>query len=78
VAAAHDLGVAASHQVVDVPLMSAAVTQHDLHEVACGCGRVHRDRFAEGSALAKDRARLAIGHRPSATTMRPSSPRQLT
>ena len=38
-AAAADLGVAASHQVVDVPLGTATVT---LHEVACGCGRVHR------------------------------------
>ena len=41
-AAAADLGVAASHQIVDVPLVTATVTQHDLHEVACGCGRVHR------------------------------------
>jgi Family of unknown function (DUF6444) len=41
-AAAADLGVAASHQVVDVPLETATVTQHDLHEVACGCGRMHR------------------------------------
>jgi transposase len=41
-AAAADLGVAASHQIVDVPLESARVTQHDLHEVACSCGRVHR------------------------------------
>jgi transposase len=37
-----DLGVAASHQIVDIPLQTATVTQHDLHEVACGCGRVHR------------------------------------
>ncbi len=41
-AAAADLGVAVSHQVVDVPLETATVTQHDLHEVACRCGRVHR------------------------------------
>jgi hypothetical protein len=41
-AAAADLGVAASHQVIDIPLETATVTQHDLHEVACGCGRVHR------------------------------------
>jgi transposase len=41
-AAAADLGVAASHQIVDVPLETARVTQHDLHEVACGCGRVHQ------------------------------------
>jgi len=41
-AGAADLGVAASHQVIDVPLETASVVQHDLHEVACGCGRVHR------------------------------------
>jgi hypothetical protein len=41
-AAAADLGVAASHQVVDIPLGTATVTQHELHEVACRCGRVHR------------------------------------
>jgi transposase len=41
-AAAADLGVAASHQVIDIPLETATVTQHDLHQVACGCGRVHR------------------------------------
>jgi transposase len=39
---AADLGVAASHQIVDIPLETATVTQHDLHEVACACGRVHR------------------------------------
>jgi transposase len=39
---ARDLGVAASHQVVDIPLASAQVIQHDVHQVACGCGRVHR------------------------------------
>ncbi len=36
-AAAVELGVAASHQVVDIPLEAATVTQHDRHEVACGC-----------------------------------------
>jgi hypothetical protein len=41
-ATAADLGVAASHQIVDIPLETATVTQHDLHEVACTCGRVHR------------------------------------
>jgi transposase len=42
-AGAADLGVAASHQIVDIPLETATVTQHDLHEVACGCcGRVRR------------------------------------
>jgi transposase len=41
-ATAADRGVAASHQIVDIPLETATVTQHDLHEVACTCGRVHR------------------------------------
>jgi transposase len=38
---ARDLGIAASHQQIDIPLMTAKVTQHDLHAVECGCGRVH-------------------------------------
>jgi transposase len=50
--AASDLGVVASHQVIDVPLQSAAVTQHDLHEVACSCGRVHRASAPAGAGLA--------------------------
>jgi transposase len=51
-AAAADLGVAASHQVVDVPLETATVTQHDLHEVACACGRVHRAQAPPGAGAA--------------------------
>ena len=51
-AAAADLGVAASHQIVDVPLETAKVTQHDLHEVACGCGRVHRAPAPPGAGAA--------------------------
>jgi transposase len=50
--AAADLGVAASHQVIDVPLAPAAVTQHDLHEVACGCGQVHRAAAPAGTGAA--------------------------
>jgi len=46
---AADLGVAASHQVVDIPLESATVTQHDLHEVACRCGRVRRAAAPAGT-----------------------------
>jgi len=38
---AADLRVAACHQEVHIPLETAKVIQHDLHEVACGCGRVH-------------------------------------
>ena len=41
-AGAADLRVAASHQEIEIPEMAAKVIQHDLHEVACACGRVHR------------------------------------
>ncbi len=41
-AGAADLGVGASHQQIEIPEMTAKVIQHDLHEVACACGRVHR------------------------------------
>ena len=41
-AAAADLGAAASHQEVEIPEMAATVIQHDLHAVACSCGRVHQ------------------------------------
>jgi transposase len=51
-AGAADLGVAASHQIVDIPLETATVTQHDLHEVACGCGRVHRAAAPAGAGAA--------------------------
>jgi hypothetical protein len=36
-----DLGVVASHQRVEIPLVSARVIQHDRHAVACVCGQVH-------------------------------------
>src|ERR1019366_5200417 len=41
-----------SHQIVDVPLETARVTQHDLHEVACRCGRVHRAAAPAGAGAA--------------------------
>ena len=40
-AGAKDLGVYARHQQVDIPVVSATVTQHDRHAVRCGCGRMH-------------------------------------
>ena len=40
-AGAEDLGVAASHQVIDTPAVTARVTQYDGHAVACACGRAH-------------------------------------
>jgi hypothetical protein len=47
-----DLGVAASLQQVEIPLATARVIQHDLHEVACGCGRVHRAAVPAGAGAA--------------------------
>ncbi|MGH3224106.1 MAG: MarR family transcriptional regulator [Streptosporangiaceae bacterium] len=41
-AGAADLGVAASHQVIDTPLVTATVTQYDGHAVECACGRLHQ------------------------------------
>jgi hypothetical protein len=40
-AAARDLGVYASHQQVEIPLVTARVIQHDRHAARCGCGRMH-------------------------------------
>ena len=34
------LGVAASHQQVEIPLVTARVIQYDRHAVRCGCGKV--------------------------------------
>ena len=51
-ARAADLGAAASHQEIEIPLMTAAVIQHDVHEVACGCGRVHRAAAPDGAGAA--------------------------
>jgi hypothetical protein len=39
-AGAADLGTVSSHQQVDIPLLTARVTQYDLHGARCGgCGR---------------------------------------
>jgi hypothetical protein len=40
-AQARDLGVRYSHQVTDLPEAKAETTQHDRHEVECGCGQRH-------------------------------------
>jgi len=45
-----DLGVAASCQQVEIPLASAQVIQHDLHAVACRCGRIRRAAAPAGTA----------------------------
>jgi transposase len=44
-----DLGVAASHQQVEIPLAPAQVIQHDLHAVACTCGQVHQAAAPAGA-----------------------------
>jgi len=49
-AGAADLGVYAVHQQVDVPVVTATVTQHDRHAVRCGCGKVHVAGRPEGVA----------------------------
>jgi transposase len=46
---AADLGMTASHQQIEIPEMTATVIQHDLHEVACACGRVHRAAAPAGA-----------------------------
>jgi hypothetical protein len=38
---AAEVGVARSHQVHEVPLVTVTVIQHDLYRVRCGCGREH-------------------------------------
>jgi transposase len=48
---AADLGVAASHQEVEIPEMAATVIQHDLHAVACQCGQVHRAPAPAGAGM---------------------------
>ena len=38
---ARDLGVVASHQLIDTPEAAAKLTQYDEHMVACRCGQRH-------------------------------------
>lgn len=38
---ADDLGVTASHQLIDMPEVTAVLTQYDEHLVQCRCGRRH-------------------------------------
>jgi hypothetical protein len=40
-AKAANLGVVASHQLMDTPAVTAVLTQYEEHAVACRCGRVH-------------------------------------
>jgi transposase len=47
--AATDLGVVDSYQQTDIPEVTVTVTQHDMHKVACGCGRVHTATRPDGA-----------------------------
>jgi len=49
-AAATDVGVAASHQEHDIPQVSAIVRQHDRHRMRCGCGAEHVAPVPDGVA----------------------------
>ena len=53
-AGAADLGVAASHQEVEIPEMAAAVIQHDVHEVACriSCGWARAGAYSDEPSTA--------------------------
>jgi transposase len=50
-AGAADLGVAVSHQQVEIPLVSARVIQHDRHAVRCGCGQVTCAPAPQGAGM---------------------------
>jgi len=43
--------VASSHQQVEILELAAQVIQHDLDEVACACGRVHRAAAPAGAEM---------------------------
>ena len=46
---ARDLGVVDRYQQVEVPLMTATLTQYDQHAVRCGCGTLHTATRPEGA-----------------------------
>ena len=47
---AGDLGVVASHQLMDTPVVTAVLTQYDEHAVQCRCGQVHAAAAPAGPA----------------------------
>jgi hypothetical protein len=46
---ADGLGVAASRQVIDTPVVTARTVQYDGHAVACRCGKVHFAAAPDGA-----------------------------
>jgi transposase len=49
---ADDLGVVASHQLMDTPAVTAVLTQYDEHAVQCRCGRVRAAAPPAGAGAA--------------------------
>jgi hypothetical protein len=49
---ADDLGIAASHQLIDTPEVTATLTQYDEHVVQCRCGRRHAAEPPAGAGTA--------------------------
>jgi hypothetical protein len=62
-----DLGVAGSHQQVEIPLQTAQVIPHDLHEVAPPAARMCREtaRLCELLCLALPAVRHPFWARPT-------------
>jgi hypothetical protein len=52
-AGARDLGVVDSFQQIEIPQVTATVTQYDQHAVLCGCGRTHTASRPDGAGSGK-------------------------
>lgn len=48
-----DLGVVDSFQQIEIPQVTAKVTQYDQHAVRCGCGKVHTAARPDGAGTGK-------------------------
>jgi len=52
-AGAADLGVVDAFQQIEIPAVTATLTQYDQHAVRCRCGRVHTAARPEGAGTGK-------------------------
>jgi transposase len=52
---AADAGVAHAVQIIDIPQVSASTTEHRMHRVRCGCGRMHIAEDPQGAGRAGTR-----------------------
>jgi transposase len=52
-AGAADLGVVDAFQQIEIPAVTATLTQYDQHAVRCRCGRVHTAARPEGAGAGK-------------------------